>query len=210
MIRNVIFDLDGTLLDSEYRALNIKKTVLARHGVEPTDELLSRIAARKLTHSLPQVIEDPKLVKEILDDYYSFAYSDVDYTNLSLPGSTELLRELKDQGYTLALATISDWKKVNQVIEQCGWQNIFDFITTLDDVKKPKPDPEVYLTILERLKLKREETIVVEDVWVGIEAAHQAGLKVICRKEKRLPVNQQGADYYVDDLGEVIEIIKDI
>ena len=208
MIRNVIFDLDGTLLDSEYHATVIKREVLKRHGVEPTEELMAKLTAVKFRNVLPSLLEDKKLVAELMDDYYHTAYDNVDYSTFMIPGSTQLLKELKEKGYTLALATISDRQKVSQVIEQCGWQGLFSYVTTFDDVRKPKPDPEIYLTVLDKLNLKKEETVVVEDSPVGIEAARRAGLRIICRREDRLPLDQSGADRYIDDLSEIINIIE--
>jgi HAD superfamily hydrolase (TIGR01509 family) len=204
MIRNVIFDLDGTLLDTEYRAIEIKKMILARHGLDPNDQLMTRLTARKLKDALPELLEDKQLVREILDDYYQFAYDGIDYGKLKLPGSDELLRQLKKSGYTLALATISDRSKVDQVLQQCQWQDIFSYTTTLDDVRKAKPDPETYLTVLEKLGLQAEQTVVVEDSLIGIQAGNRAGLKVICRREPRLNMDQSGADWYVDDLDDII------
>ena len=58
------------------------------------------------------------------------------------------------------------------------------------------------------LNLKKEETVVIEDSPVGIEAARRAGLMIICRREERLPLDQSGADWYVDDLSEIIGIIE--
>ena len=207
MIRNVIFDLDGTLLDTEYRAIEIKKTILARHGLKPDEQLMTRLTARKLKDALPELLEDKRLVREILDDYYQFAYDGIDYGKLKLPGSDELLQQLKSVGCTLALATISDRSKVDQVLQQCRWQDIFSYTTTLDDVRKAKPDPETYLTVLEKLRLQPEQTVVVEDSLIGIQAGHRAGLKVICRREPRLNMDQSGADWYVSELGEVLNII---
>ncbi len=208
MIRNVIFDLDGTLLDTEHRAIEIKKTVLARHGLEPSEPLMTRLTARKLKDALPELLEDKQLVREILDDYYQFAYDSIDYGKLKLPGSDELLRQLKSAGYTLALATISDRSKVDQVLQQCRWQDIFSYTTTLDDVRKAKPDPETYLTVLEKLGLQPEQTVVVEDSLIGIQAGHSAGLRVICRREPRLNMDQSGADWYVRELNEILNIIS--
>ncbi|MBQ6655312.1 MAG: HAD family phosphatase [Erysipelotrichaceae bacterium] len=208
MIRNVIFDLDGTLLDSEYHATTIKREVLKRHGVEPTEELMAKLTAVKFRNVLPSLMEDKKLVEELMDDYYHTAYDNVDYSSFMIPGSTQLLRQLRDRGYTMALATISDREKVSLVIEQCGWQGLFSYVTTFDDVARPKPDPEIYLTVVQKLNLKKEETVVIEDSPVGIEAARRAGLMIICRREERLPLDQSGADWYVDDLSEIIGIIE--
>ncbi|MBO4538355.1 MAG: HAD family phosphatase [Erysipelotrichaceae bacterium] len=210
MIRNVIFDLDGTLLDTEYRAITIKKDLLANHGIEPTEELMLKLTARKLKDVLPGLLEDRQLVREVLDDYYHFAYDGIDYGRLCLPGSDELLRKLKADGHTLALATISDRKKVDQVISQCHWEGLFSYITTLDDVSRSKPDPEIYLTVLERLGLDPQETVVIEDSLIGIQAAHDAGLKVICRRERRMPMPQPDADWYIDDLREAVALIENL
>ncbi len=210
MIRNVIFDLDGTLLDTECRAIEIKRTVLARHGLQSSEQLMTRLTARKLKDALPELLEDKQLVREILDDYYQFAYADIDYGRLKLPGSDELLRQLKTEGYTLALATISDRSKVDQVLDQCHWQDIFSYITTLDDVRKAKPDPETYLTVLEKLRLQPEQTVVIEDSLIGIQAGQRAGLKVICRREPRLNMDQSGADWYVSELSEIPGIISEM
>ena len=80
-------------------------------------------------------------------------------------------------------------------------------IVTGDDFKESKPNPEIYLYCQKTLKLKSDECLVVEDSPIGIEAGKRAGLKVVARKDTKLNMDQSLADYYIDDLWGLKDLI---
>lgn len=212
MIRAVVFDLDGVLLDTEFAALTRKRQVLERHGVVWTEELQASLSGRKfqavLAEALPQ--ERPEQIQAILDDYYGAGGSErKDYAPLMLPHATATLQELKQQGYRLALATYNYAPRIRRVLATCHWQGIFECVLGLEQVSRPKPDPEVYRKAMAQLGCGPDETAIVEDSTVGLAAAVGARpALVICRKEERFAVDQCGADRYIHDLAEIPAILS--
>ena len=212
MIKAVLFDLDGVLIETEYRHIMIKADICRQYGLNWTDETFYIAAARRFTEVLPILFPDktPEELKAINDHYYRIAYTRLDYHALKTEGAGTVLRALHNQGYKLAIVSMSNSEKLSQVIGDNHWENLIDVIITSSMVTRTKPDPESYLKTMEILGLTPEECIVVEDSRVGIESAHRAGCKVICRKEYRYPCNQEGADYYVDDLLDVVKLINEL
>ena len=97
---------------------------------------------------------------------------------------------------------------IQLALEETGWQEYFDMFLGIEDVERTKPDPEVYRKALQQFGLDPEEAVIVEDSRVGLDSALATGCKVICRRESRYQVNQDGADYYVDALTEIPELLK--
>ncbi len=90
-----------------------------------------------------------------------------------------LLHYVKKKGFGTALATMSERKHVEPILNALGLSDIFDEIVTGEDVSKGKPDPEIYLLVAKRLKVSPPECVVVEDSIYGVQAAIEAGMKVL-------------------------------
>ena len=212
MIKAVLFDLDGVLIETEYRHVMIKADICRQYGLTWTDDTFYLAAGRKFTEVLPDLFPDktPEELKAINDHYYRVAYTRLDYHALKTEGAGTVLRALHNQGYKLAIVSTSNSEKLSQVIGDNHWEKLIDVVITSSMVSKTKPDPESYLQTMDILGLKPEECIVVEDSRIGIEAAHRAGCIVICRRDQRYPCNQEGADYYVDDLLDVVTLINEL
>ncbi len=213
MIKAVIFDLDGVLIESEVRTVLLKKEIIEKHGITWTRDLSVKLAGLKFAEVLNNVLSDidDETRKAIHDEYYARAYGGkTDYHALETKGASELLRRLKADGYVLAMATSSDLDKIGQVLEENGWEGIFDVIMDAGSVSRKKPDPEVYLKAMEKLGCKADEVIIVEDSHTGILSGVASGARVICRVENRYECDQSGADFYINDLGEIENIVKSL
>ena len=212
MIKAVIFDLDGVLIDTEYRAIKIKADLCRRYGLEWTADDYYRTAARPFATTIGRLFPD-KTQEELngmLAEYRSIAYVDMDYHRLAMPNAGELLKILHEQGYRIAIASMSPRRKINQVLSANHWENYVDLFVASDDVERLKPDPDSYLKAMNKLGMTSDECIVIEDSQVGIDAAHGAGCRCICRREHRYPIEQTGAEYYIDDLLDAAGIINEM
>ncbi len=212
MIKAVIFDMDGTLVDSEFKAMTNKKDILVKNGVVWTNELCQLLTGRKLRVVIDQVLTDytPEQRQEVLDEYYRPEYHTIDYHAIKFPGSGTLLQALYNNGYKLALATTNSWDSIDQCLEENHWRRFFRVILGMGDIENNKPDPEIYLKTMQMLEVTPEETAIVEDSRIGLDAAIASGAHVICRVEKRFPIDQHGAEYYITDLLSVMRIINEI
>ena len=120
------------------------------------------------------------------------------------------LKRLKAMGLRLAMATSTPREKAMETKELCGFGSFMEIVLCGDMVKESKPNPEIYLKCLEQLGLSGEQCIVVEDSAYGIEAAKRAGLYVVARRETRFSMNQEGADCYINRLGELPRLLENM
>ncbi len=206
MIKAVLFDLDGVLIDSEYRTISIKKELLRKYGLPVNDEIVGKLAGKRLSKVVPELFSEFTKSEELLNEYQHLAYDEVDYGKLEMKNASETLRKLKEH-YLLALVTASNKEKLSKVFEQLQWQNIFDAIVDEDMGLPVKPDPQVYLKAMKLLNVTNEECIIIEDSCNGIKAAKAAKARVIAKRENRYKVDQSNADEFIDDLSEIIELI---
>lgn len=208
----VIFDLDGVLIDSEICYI----TKLAQfvesefHRTVPMEALLPIVGASGPAHWLavkPFLPQDWER-EDYLQAYRAFlARNPIRYDHLCFPDVPPTLRALKGNGYRLALATSSPRDKVEQIIGECGLTDLFESVLTRDDVEKCKPDPEIYLKLLERLVLPPERCLVVEDSAIGISAARAAGIPVAARRESRYPMDQSQANFLLEHIGDLLQFL---
>lgn len=182
-IKAILFDLDGVLVnmpDGHYEALN---KALALFGVEinkdehvnffnglPTRKKLEKLEMDgRLPTGLREFINNIKqnYTKEIIPKYCVPDYSKI-----------ILLNQLKESGYKLGCCSNSMKETLHLMLKSAQLFDFFDIIIGNDEVTNSKPHPEIYLTALERLGLKPEECIIVEDSAHGIAAAEASGAHV--------------------------------
>jgi HAD superfamily hydrolase (TIGR01509 family) len=89
-----------------------------------------------------------------------------------------MLSRLKAEGYRLAVCSNSIRDSLAMMIHQSGLDEYFDFLVSNEDVKKPKPDPEIYLSAIARIGVPASEVLIVEDAPHGVEAARRSGAHV--------------------------------
>jgi len=207
----VIFDMDGVLADtgpihfeSWVKMANEIDVEFTREFFEDTFGQQSVIITRKL---LGDGVDDKELVKRAnLKEHY---YREMVRDNLEpLPGAIELIKTLKDKRFKLAVGSSGPPENVELLLDTLKIKKYFDVIITAAEVSKSKPEPDVFLIAAEKVDVKPENCIVIEDAPVGIEAAKRAGMKSIAitttHDEKELLI----ADLIVKDLSFVS--IKDI
>lgn len=210
MIKAVIFDLDGTLIDTEkyYRVYWPK--ALAKLGYTLTDEqaLMLRSLGRPFA---------PAQFKEWFGedfDYWKARNCRKDLMEEVLdkdgiqqkPGAEELLRFLKEQGITAAIATASDLERTEKYLKKVGLIDYFDKLISATMVEEGKPSPDIYLYACEQLGLAPEECFAVEDSPNGVLSAYRAGCKVIMVPDQTRPDEELGKCLYacVDSLEDII------
>jgi beta-phosphoglucomutase len=108
-----------------------------------------------------------------------------------LPGVSEWVRRLHQQGWRQAIASAAPRKNIETILEALHTADCFDAIVSAEDVHRGKPDPEVFLVAASKLDVPPSQCIVVEDALHGFEAAHAAGIKCIgvTRSGKPLPAD---------------------
>ena len=176
-IDTVIFDLDGTLVDSQPAALGATIEALSLYEVRVTAEDLRAVfgggARRLVGHFLERDFGEGR-AGEVLEEVVNLrSRLQLDLTGevILLAGVRELLDSLKEGGFKLAVATMSSRVVVNSVLDYHGIQNYFDATFSVDDVSRIKPDPEILTKTIDRLGRRVDRAIYVGDSRHDLEAA---------------------------------------
>ena len=181
MIRGIIFDFDGLIVDTEWSVYQSWVQLFAKFDARlPLDQWTSIIGTSEYEHFDPyDVLEQQagqKLNRNTLHQERYAHEMQLVAAQPILPGVEDYLRIAKAENLKLAIASSSDRKWVAGNLDRLRLLNYFDVIHTSDDVEKTKPNPALYLLALQSLGLKPDETIVLEDSPNGVRAAKAAGI----------------------------------
>lgn len=222
MLRAIVFDFDGVLVDSEPLILNIFQQLGAREGWTLTAEeyyrdylaLDDRAIVERLfeTHGLKP---DPKRRDEWVASKAQ-RYQELIRDGLpSQRGAVEFVQE-SAKHYPLAIASGSLRAEIEHLLGKLNLRGNFQVLATADDVERSKPHPDVYLKALAKLeklpvfqknRLRPSECLAIEDAPGGIEAAHAAGLKCLALAHTCPPSELRQADWVREGFTEV-DLVK--
>lgn len=203
-IDTVIFDLDGTLADSQPAALGATIQALSHFDIKATEADLREVfggGARKLLyHFLERDLGTDK-ADQLLEQAVKLRSGlqlDLNSEVVLLPGVKELLALLKDKKYRIALATMSSRVVAENVLSHHGIEGYFDSVLTIDDVTQGKPDPEILVKTVEQLGGQVNQSVYVGDSSHDLEASVNLGMPfllldsgIYVRGEARHKLRQQ-------------------
>lgn len=216
MIKAILCDMDGTLVDTEryYTEGTFKwmKDKFAYSGSKESIYKVIGITMEETCTVLRDLLKVDKTAAEIMkinDDYFENE-SSLDYREYIFPEVTEAIHEIKGMGIRIAICSASPRWAIEQFVRECGLTDQIDYIVSAVDCKRQKPDPDIYLDALSALGVKEGEAIVFEDSYSGISAGKNAGILTVARRDYRFGIDQSRADICVDDMQQLIGIIKEI
>ena len=206
-ISAVIFDLDGTLIDSEGAWALAFNDVLKELGYTSIDNHphISGVSLKKNWEMLlPKFSIKTNKTFEQLEVLTNNSYVNHLSSVSLMPGATEFIESLKESGAKIGLATSTNWLIADKIFEKLGLKETFDSVTTGEEAVNPKPDPDILLIEADKLGVNEENCLVIEDSPSGVTAAHRAGMKVIAVEdgEDDQP-DLSGADLVVGGFAEI-------
>lgn len=214
MIKAVIFDMDGVIVDTEFAYVDRMKRFLNSECIYPSQEQLFSIVGSSSKKRWELISDWYKSTLE--EDEFERRFSEyfidepINYKSIQEKTLIPTLETLREKDYSLAIASSSSYDEVKEVINACDVNRYFDTIASGDMFQESKPNPEIYLFTAKKLNLLPEECLVIEDSPYGILAAKRAKMTVVAKRENRFMFSQEGADYFIDRLEEVKDILGTI
>jgi beta-phosphoglucomutase len=185
MIRAVIFDLDGVIVTTDEFHYQGWQRLADEEGIFFDRKINERLRGVSRLESLEIILEkagrnyskeEKTGMAERKNNYYrsllhTLAPDDV------FPGVKRMLKELKDTGIKIAIGSSS--KNTPFILQKIGLEKTFDAVSDGNQIKRSKPDPEVFLLAASKLQIPPDQCLVVEDADAGVEAAINAGMKCL-------------------------------
>lgn len=205
-IEAVIFDLDGSLVDSMWMWKDIDIEYLGRFGIPLPEDLQAVIEGMSFTETacyFKEHFQIPDPIEKIKEEWNRMAWDKYSNDVPLKDGVREFLEGCRDRNILLGIATSNSRELVDNIISVHRLGNYFSCILTGCDVTKGKPAPDIYLEVAKRLGTAPERCLVFEDIIPGIQAGKSAGMKV-CAVEDEYSVHDREAkaslaDYYIQD-----------
>ncbi|GAA2138670.1 HAD family hydrolase [Actinomadura napierensis] len=205
-LRAAVFDLDGTLMDTEPRNRVMWSRLFEAHGVPYDDELIASFAGRRgvevledLAHLFPG-----RTAGELFEQAVSYETADGIPEDVPVAGAVELVRSLADAGVPLAVVTSGQRPYAERLLGALGVRDLMDIVVTAGDVVTGKPHPEGYLAAARDLEVPPGEAVGFEDAPAGVAAVKAAGMTCVGVATTQPVAALTEADHVVADLKEVI------
>ena len=214
MLRSVIFDLDGLLVDSEMTAYHVDRDILRAYGYEfSLVHYAEKYCGRTILRNMTDFIAEYTLPITVEEGVRQYEEREAGYIQRGVPlktGARELLDWLKAQDCVISLASSSIPSRASTILGGNGITGYFDHFTFGSEVQNGKPAPDIFLKALEKTGVTAEKSLVLEDSDAGVRAAVAAGIPVACVPDVARPSDEtlQMATGVFDSLLQVMEWLK--
>ncbi|MEG0367986.1 MAG: HAD family phosphatase [Coprobacillus sp.] len=214
MLKAVIFDMDGLMIDSERATYNGYVKVMNEMGLSISVDFYKTLLGKQVTFAYEQfrkVYGEDFPIEKVIDDVHEYLADIFETKGVPVKkGLVELLKYLKENGYKTIVATSSHRTRMEHILTLAGVLSYFDDSVCGNEVKNGKPNPDVFLKACEKAGVQVNEALVLEDSEAGIQAAHTASIPVICIPDMKYPEAEFEAmtTKILDSLDLVIDYIK--
>ena len=178
----LLFDLDGTLVDSMWVWSDIDRDYLSSHGIhtkENIQQLIGGISMRQTAVLFQEHFHIKDSIEQMMADWNQMAMDRYRNEVRPKPGAKELLALAGKRGWKTAIATSNSRELCEAALSGCGLAGAFDAVVTGNEITNGKPAPDIYLHTAERLGVPPKQCLVFEDLVDGILAGKAAGCRVI-------------------------------
>lgn len=210
MIKAVMFDLDGTLIDTnsliiasfkytykKYLGIDVPKEDIVRYFGEPLETTLKRYS--------------PDNYEELMKTYKEYNAAQHDIMAKPMPNAANCIKALRKAGYKTGIVTSKRKKMCDRGLDIIGITDDVDVITTMEDTNIHKPEAEPLLCALRKINIKPEDTLYVGDSHYDILCGQNAGSKTCLVKFSALDMDElmkYSPDYVVEDLYDIVDILE--
>ena len=214
MIKAIIFDMDGLMIDSERVTFECYQERLKDMNLTMDEEFYKTLLGKPIKgiyQRFYDVYGNDFPIETVIQDVHQLMAERFEKEGVPVKkGLVELLHYLKDNNYKTIVATSSNRDRVDKILAQAKITEFFDDSICGDEVTKGKPNPEVFLKSCQKLGVNVDEAIVLEDSEAGIQASYDANIKVICIPDMKYPEKQYEDKTFkiLKDLTEVTAYLK--
>lgn len=210
MIKGLIFDMDGLILDTETISNKLLIDIFSKYDINLNEEIISKtigLEKKKAIKVFEEYLGDNIPIKDIINLHKKVVNDYLEKNGVPVKlGLIELLNYLDEEKIKKVVATSSYRKVAENVLIRANVYNRFDDIICGDEIKESKPSPDIFLKALEKLNLSDDEVIVLEDSRMGILAAHRAKIKSIMIPDI-LPADEETKKLYFKECKSLLDVI---
>lgn len=204
-VKAIIFDMDGVLVDSMLHWKNKDIEFFGKRGFDVTEDMIKYMTGRSIREIAGWIKENyapNENEEDLIREKHGMSDEIYHQLTLPMPGVENLFSKVKDKKLLQAIASGAPGDIVKIVVDRFSWHDHFEILISSDDVDFiGKPDPGIFLHTADKLKLRPEDCIVIEDAENGVVAAKRAGMKCIAVPDKRWSFGVfDEADLIVDSL----------
>ena len=213
MIRAVLFDVDGTLMDNNFLHVQAWQEAFKPYHPFSEAELMRYVGMGSDTyvHSLtPHLSQD---TREAIRDRKREIYKAIGAKAQPFPGAKTALEEAQRRGLAIALASSANRVEIDRYVQLMGIDAMLSAVTTASDVTRTKPDPDLFLAALSKLGVSASEAFVVGDTPYDVQAASKAGMPtigVLSGGFAQPTLEASGALMVLKDVGELAERFDEV
>ena len=208
----VLFDLDGTLVDSMWMWKDIDMEYLGKYGITLPPELqeyIEGMSFSEVSAYFKEAFGIKESLEEIKSEWVSMAKYKYTHEVPLKPGALRFLKHLKEQGIPMGIATSNSRDLLNAVLESLEISPYFDCCMTSCEAGAGKPAPDIYLKVAKILKTEPKDCLIFEDTPAGILAGNRAGIPVCAMADENSAGRKdqilQMADYYAETFDQVLD-----
>ncbi|GAA4058976.1 HAD family phosphatase [Actinomadura miaoliensis] len=215
VLRAVVFDLDGVLVDSEPVWEEVRRGYVADHGGRwrpDTQDRLMGMSTKEWSRYLATELIGGMEPREVAEGVIGQMIRRYDEHLPLMPGAREVVRRLAEDGRPLGVSSSSPRTLIDHVLDEMGVRDLFRATLSTEEVARGKPAPDGYLTVAERLDVPAEECAAIEDSSNGLRSAHAAGMRVIAVPHPRYPPDEDAlalASHVARDLNAITPRLLD-
>lgn len=213
-MKKLIFDVDGTILDSMHIWIEPQNKLFARYGFtleDLTKEEKSKIEALSF-EAMCQYIAD-EIAKDMTYEEVVSHFNDIIYTAykedlVAKPGNLEILKKLKDEGFSMSIASSTSFKYLEMALKRLEIFDYFDFFATPDLLDMKKSDSDYWQYSIKKHGVRPEDCVLFDDALYAIEAAKKEGIMTVGLED--FPWNKNEWDYIKEEADMTLEKIADM